>query len=210
MELKKYLKPTDIIDCDSPSVRDRSRELTEGEKEAAGKAISLFYFVRDAIRYNLYVSRSRPEHFQASRTLANGHGYCVQKAVLLTALARAVDIPAALGFARLRNHLLPEKTRAWLGTDILPFHGYTELYIDGRWVKATPAFDAEMCRKYGIIPVDFDGKNDGMFHSHNRDGKLHIEYLEDLGHHYDDLPLEKLQRALIETIGPGALEPPLR
>jgi len=210
LQLEKYLKPTPVIDCNAPSLQEKARDLTRGQEDIIEKAKSLFYFVRDEIRYNLYVSKSLPEHFRASNTLSRGEGYCVQKAVLLVALARAAGIPAGLGFARLRNHLLPEKTVKWLGTNILPFHGYTELYLNGKWVKATPAFDVKLCEKNRIVPVEFDGKNDATFHSHNQDGKLHIEYLKDLGRHYDDLPLEKLQQTLIQTFGANALEPPER
>ena len=210
LQMGKYLKPTPVIDCDHPSIQEEAKDLTRGQEDIINKARSLFYFVRDEIRYNIYVSKSLPEHFRASNTLTRGTGYCVQKAVLLVALARAAGIPTGLGFARLRNNLLPEKTAKWLGTNILPFHGYAELYLDGKWVKATPAFDIKMCEKNRIVPVEFDGNSDAMFHSHNQDGKLHIEYLKHLGHYYDDLPLDRLWEALTQTFGSNALEPPER
>jgi len=207
----KYLRPTPVIDCDSVSIVAKTKDLTRGQDNTFGKAKSLFYFVRDEIKYNMYVSKSLREHFQASNTLSRGEGYCVQKAVLLVALARATGIPAGLGFARIRNNLLPEKTLKRLSTNIIPFHGYAELYLNGNWVKATPAFDLRTCEKNRIIPVDFDGKKDAIFHSYNQDGKLHIEYLADLGHYYDDLPLDRLRRTLIQHFGswvpPGKISP---
>jgi len=210
VQMERYLQPTPVIDCNHPSILDKSIDLIKGHEDISEKAKSLFYFVRDEIKYNIYVSKSLPEHFQASNTLSRREGYCVQKAVLLVALARAAGIPAGLGFARLRNNLLPEKTAKWLGTNILPFHGYAELYLNGKWVKVTPAFDLRMCEKHRIIPVEFDGKNDALFNSHNRDGKLHIEYLKHLGHYYDDLPLDRLRDVLVQTLGSKALEPPER
>lgn len=210
LQMEKYLKPTFVIDCNNPAMQEKGKDLTRGQEDIIKKAQSLFYFVRDEIRYKIYVSKSRPEHFKASNTLFRKEGYCVQKAVLLVALARSVSIPAGLGFARLRNNLLPEKTLNWLGTNILPFHGYAELYLNGKWVKATPAFDLKLCENNRIVPVEFDGESDAIFHLYNRDGKLHIEYLEDLGRHYDDLPLDKLHNALIQTFGSEALEPPKR
>ena len=209
LQMGKYLEPTAVIDCNNPSIQEKTKDLTKEQEDISEKAKSLFYFVRDGIKYNIYVSKSLPEHFRASNTLSKREGYCVQKAVLLVALARATGIPAGLGFARLRNNLLPEKTLKWLGTNILPFHGYAELYLNGKWVKATPAFDLKMCEKNRIVPVEFDGNNDAVFHSHNQDGKLHIEYLKDLGHYYD-LPLDKLWNAIIQTCGSKALEPPKR
>ena len=210
LEIGEYLKSTPVIDCDDASIREKARDLTKGQGNSIEKAKRLFYFVRDEIKYNIYVSKSLPEHFRASNTLAKKEGYCVQKAVLLVALARDAGIPTGLGFARLRNNLLPEKTVKWLGTNILPFHGYAELYLNGKWVKATPAFDLKMCEKNRIVPVDFDGKNDAMFHPHNADGQPHIEYLEDLGHYFDDLPLDRLWAALTQTFGSKYLEPPKR
>jgi len=210
LQMDKYLEPTSAIDCDNPSIHEKAEDLTKELEDIIGKAKSLFYFVRDEIKYNIYVSKSLPEHFRASNTLSKREGYCVQKAVLLVALARAVGIPAGLGFARLRNNLLPDKVVKWLGTNIIPFHGYAELYLNGKWVKATPAFDLKLCEKNRIVPVDFDGECDATFHLNNQVGELHIEYLKDLGRHYDDLPLDKLHDALIQTFGNNALEPPKR
>lgn len=210
LQMGKYLQPTFVIDCDNPTVQKKSKALTRGQEDIAKNAQRLFYFVRDEIKYNHDVLRSRPEHFQASNTLSRKEGYCVQKAVLLVALARSAGIPAGLGFARLRNNLLPKKTVKWLGTNILPFHGYAEFYLNGKWVKATPAFDLKLCENERIVPVEFDGESDAIFHLYNRDGKLHIEYLEDLGRNYVDLPLDKLHNAMIQAWGSKALEPPGR
>ena len=204
------MKPTPVIDCDNPSIQEKTKDLTKGQENIIEKARNLFYFVRDEIKYNIYVSKSLLEHFRASNTLSKGEGYCVQKAVLLVALARAAGIPAGLGFARIRNNLLPEKMLKRLGTNVFAFHGYAELYLNGNWVKATPAFDLKMCEGNQIIPVEFDGKNDAMFHSHNQDGKLHIEYLIDLGHGFDDLPLNTLWELMTQQIGSWFLEPSKR
>jgi hypothetical protein len=138
---------------------------------------------------------------------AKKEGYCVQKAVLLVALARAAGIPAGIGFAKISNNILPESTLEQLGTNVFPFHGYAELYLGGKWVKATPAFDLKMCEKNRIIPVEFDGKSDATFHSHNKDGKLHIEYLADVGRGFDDLPLDTLWELVTKHIGSWFLEP---
>lgn len=147
--------------------------------------------MRDEIKYNPYVPRYLPEHFRASETLVRREGFCIQKAVLLIALSRAIGIPARPRFAIIRNHLLPKKMAEILEGNVLPDHGYAELFLDGKWVKATPAFDLEMCQKNQLTPVEFDGKNDAKFHSHTKDGKLHIEYLFDRGH-YEDVPLDKV------------------
>jgi transglutaminase-like putative cysteine protease len=197
---ERFVRPTAVIDSDHPAIIASTQEVVRGKSGDIEKAVVLFYFVRDAIHYNLFVPREVPDHFKASRTLANGEGYCVTKACLLAAMARAAGIPAGLGFARIRNWQLPEKTLQRLKTNILPFHGYTELYLGGRWVKATPAWDARLSDRLGSSPVEFDGRSDALLPAANRTGAWLVQYLKDLGH-YDDVPLEKLWAALEETYG---------
>ena len=201
--VESYLKATPIIDCDHWTIREKADELTKIQKEPKEKARALFYFVRDTIKYNPYMPRYLPEHFRASITLGRKEGFCVQKAVLLTALSRAVGIPARIGFAAIRNHLLPEKMASMIYGNLLPDHGYAELYLNDQWIKATAVFDLEMCEKNGIIPVEFDGEKDAKFHSHNRDGQLHVEYVMDCGP-YDDIPLDSIREWLIPILKPGA------
>ena len=192
--MEKYLKLTPTIDCDNDSIKRKAENLSKGQQGVAGKAKSLFYFVRDEIEYTPLVPLDLFEHYQASKTLERGKGFCVEKAALLAAFARAVGIPARLHLADIRNHLVPDRLKELMGTDLFSYHGYSELYIEGKWVKATPAFDLRMCQKNRIIPVEFDGKNDAMFHSHNLDGKLHIEYVQDHGH-YVDVPVDEILAA---------------
>ena len=205
--MDKYLEPTFTFDADSEVIKEKARELTQGKEDALEKSKSLFYFVRDEISYNLYVKKHMPEHFRASNTLARGKGYCVQKAVLLVTMARATGIPARLGCAKIRNHLVPPKVLEILKSNIFPWHGYAELYLGGKWVKATPAFDLKMCLDHRLIPVEFDGLSDARFHPYSQDGKPHIEYLLDRGP-FDDVPLDEIRKALIERnmLDPKELE----
>jgi transglutaminase-like putative cysteine protease len=199
-ELERYLRPTFAIDSDSRLVKGKAWDLTTGQEDPADKARSLFYFVRDQIKYNMYVPFHLLEHYKASTIVQEGEGYCVQKAVLMAALARATDIPARLGFADIVNHLLPEKFLEIYGTNLLVYHGFTELYLSDIWIRVTPIFDADMCRKHRIIPVDFDGKTDARFHQVNQDGKLHIEYVRYYGS-FEDLPLDRMLNARKESTG---------
>ncbi len=201
-----YLKPTPVIDCDAPSVKEKAQNLTADKENDAEKAKALFYFVRDEIKYNPYVPHNLVENNKASATLNRGEGYCVQKAILLAALARAIRIPARLAFANIRNHIVPQKLMELMnGSNLFIYHGYCELYIGQKWVKATPAFDLQMCQKHHIIPVEFDGKNNATYHRYNQEGKLHMEYVCDYGH-YPDLPLEEILKARVKVYGPGYLK----
>jgi len=201
--MERYIKPTSVIDSDNSVIKEKAQKVTKDQEGDIKKAQSLFYFVRDEIKYNPYVPRYLPEHFRASNTLARREGFCIQKAVLLAALGRAIEIPSRLGFSIIRNYLLPEKMADLLKDNVITDHGYTELYLSGTWVKATPAFDNTMCQKNRIMPVEFDGKNDARFHSHTRDGKLHIEYLLDRGP-YDDAPLDEIHEWVTSVLKPNA------
>ena len=191
--MEKYLRCTEIIDCDTKSITEKAQALTHGLETAREKAVALYYFVRDEIKHNAYAPLMVRERFKASATLEAGNGFCQQKAILLVALARAAGIPARLGFVDVRDHLLSRSFREMVGgIDRFPVHGYAELFINDKWVHASPAYDLEICRRKRFIPVDFDGENDAKDSSHNLDGKLHIEHLKDHGP-YEDFPWDMVQ-----------------
>jgi hypothetical protein len=87
-----------------------------------------------------------------------------------------------------------------MGLDLFIYHGYMELYLEGKWIKATPAFDLETCQENRWIPVEFDGKHDAILHTHSSEGKLHIEYVVDHGC-YDDLPINDIFTAFEKGYG---------
>ena len=204
MQLDQYLTPSGIFDYNTNILQDKLKSIAGGAKCNIDKSKKIFYFVRDEIKYNPYLPRFLREHFKASNTLRRGSGFCIQKAVLLIALSRALGIPARLGFTILRNHLLPAKMMDILKVNVLPDHGYAELWLDHKWIKATPAFDLGMCQKNGIIPVEFDGINDAKFHSYTLDGRLHIEYLYDRGS-YDDVPIDEIREWDTTVLKPSAI-----
>jgi transglutaminase-like putative cysteine protease len=180
-ELRACLEPGEFIDSDAPGVVEFARRTAGDEPDEVARAIRLYYAVRDGIAYTPYCDYRSPETFRASAVLARGSGFCVGKAALLAAAARAAGIPARVGFADVRNHLCTPRLRALMGTDTFSYHGYTELYLRGRWVKATPAFDRTLCDRFGVRPLEFDGATDSLFHPHDRTGRRHMEYLRDRG-----------------------------
>ena len=194
MDMEKFLQPTPYIDCDAEPVKEKSLALVRGIPASRDKAIRIFYAVRDGIKYTIYGKRSQPEHFRASSVLSAGEGYCVQKAILLVALARAASIPARLRLAAIRSHLVPKELLKKRGTDLFPFHGYADLHIEGSWVKATPTFDIGSCTEGGLRPVDFDGQHDALLPSTALDGRPHIEYVEDRGF-FEDVPFDAIMKA---------------
>jgi transglutaminase-like putative cysteine protease len=176
-----WLAPGRYVDSEAPAVIAFAREAGGAEPDSLARAVRLYYAVRDGIIYTPYCDFRRPETYRASAVLASGAGFCVGKAALLAAAARAAGIPARVGFADVRNHLATPRLLERLGTDIFYYHGYTELHLRGRWVKATPAFNASLCAKFGVRPLPFDGTADSLFHPYDAGGRRHMEYLRDRG-----------------------------
>lgn len=170
--------------------------MTVNVDETLEKARRIFYFVRDEIRYNVYSPRSVDSDFKASHVLTKGEGYCVQKAVLLVALARAASIPARLRFAEIRIHHTARSLAEKRGSNVFPCHGLTDLYVSGQWVRATPTYDLEYCKKAGIAPVEFDGLSDALLPLSTLDGKPNVEYIQDRGF-FEDLPLNQIRKASV-------------
>lgn len=192
-----FLQSTANLDADHPLIQGFAQEAAAGAHTQREAAVAVFYAVRDRIKYNPYLFRPDPAIFRASAILRQGEGYCVQKSILLAASARALGIPCRLGFAIVRNHLTTPRLRALMQSDVFVFHGYNELLINGKWVKATPTFDQELCTKFGVKPLDFDGEQDALFHEHDLAGRKHMEYLHDYGT-FADLPYEFMISELIK------------
>lgn len=199
-DFSSYLQPNFVIDSDSATIKERAALLTEKCNLPRDRAKKLFYFVRDEIKYNPYHAFDSFDlsDYCASKTLKRGDGYCIQKAVALTALARAVNIPARLGFADVINHSAPEKLKEMMGTNIFVYHGYSEFWLGDKWIKATPAFNIEMCKKLDLKPVEFDGVSDSILHNRDEKGELHIEYIRSRGT-FPDLPFSEIMQAFSEN-----------
>jgi transglutaminase-like putative cysteine protease len=192
------LQPTRFIDSESDTVRDLVERVTSGTEDQHEVAARLFAAIRDEIRYDPYRMPTDPADYAASAVIEAGSGYCVQKAVALTAAARAAGIPSRLGFADVRNHLQSQRLRELMGTDLFVWHGYSTFFVGGRWTKASPAFNAELCARFDVPPLDFDGTSDALLHAYSGNGKRHMEYVREHGF-YVDLPLETLTAALHEA-----------
>lgn len=190
----QYLKPTYFIDSDSRIIKDFAKEVCQKETDPLKNAVKLYYAVRDAIKYDPYSMEDNRTFMVASTILKRRFGYCVAKAVVLAALVRSRNIPARLGFANVKNHINSERLHALMGTDLFVYHGFVELYLNENWVKATPAFDLNLCEKACIKPLEFDGLSDSIFHPFNTKGNKHMEYVKEHGH-FADLPYEIIMEA---------------
>lgn len=202
-----YLQPGRFIDSDSAEVRDYTDRAVANAIDPVEQAVRLFRTVRDGIHYDPYTISTNPADYRASAISARERAWCVPKAVLLTATARAAGIPARIGFADVRNHLQTDRLRERMnGADLFIYHGYSEMWLEGRWVKATPAFNMELCQRFGIQALNFDGRHDALLHEYTTDGHRHMEYVRDRGSHAD-LPLEELLAAMTAAYGPQIVKP---
>ncbi|MDF2697140.1 MAG: Transglutaminase-like domain protein [Labilithrix sp.] len=197
-----FLAPQAFVDSAHPAIVAFARETCGDARTTAEKASLLFRAVRERLRYDPYTLSTDPDDYRASRLLEKARSYCIPKAVLLAAAARAAGIPARLGFADVKNHLSSKKLLDMLGTDLFAFHGYVELWIDGRPIKVTPAFNASLCERFGVPPLDLDPvtPQDALLQPIDGQGRKYMEYLADRGL-YLDLPFDEIMRTFAELYG---------
>jgi transglutaminase-like putative cysteine protease len=206
--MNEYLQPGRFIDSAHPAVVAFAHENAPGRNDRE-KAVSLYYAIRDGIRYNPFQNFTLDTVYRASVCLETGEGWCVPKAALLAACARAAGIPARVGYADVKNHLTTPALTAKMGTDLFVFHGFSELFLEGKWVKATPAFNLGLCTRFRVKPLEFDGTADSIFHPFDEDNRRHMEYVRERGS-YADVPADEIRRVFAETypryfnLGPDA------
>ena len=186
-----YLSPGEFVDSDHPAIIGYARTIAGESGSQLEKVLRLFYAVRDDIYYDPYLPMGRKESYRASDCLLSRRGWCVSKAALLAACARTQGVAARCGYADVRNHLATPRLLESLGTDIFYWHSFCDLYLEGKWVKATPTFNRSLCEKFGIHPLDFDGREDSLFHEFDREGKRHMEYIRFRGT-YADVPFDTI------------------
>ena len=199
-ENNPYLTPTSIIDSDHQAIRDYAMKIISGSQDPVEMATKLYLAVRDDIRYDPYSPFYLPDHYRASYVLKRGRSFCVPKASLLSALARACGIPSRVGLADVRNHLTTKQLIDFMGTDLFVCHGFAELRLEGKWVKATPAFNKELCEKHHVPPLEFNGHEDSLFQPYNLQNQKFMEYVAFRGI-YPDIPVDHIVEAWKEAYG---------
>jgi len=185
-ELAQYLKPGHFVNSADPDIIAFAKEVAGDTGSDTERVLKLFHVIRDDILYDPYMPMGIESSYTATDCLAQRRGWCVPKAALLAACARAIGVPARPGYADVLNHLATDKLiESMGGCEVFFWHSYCDLYLDGKWVKATPAFNKSMCEKFGLLPLEFDGKNDSLFHEFDKAGNKHMEYVQDRGPFFD-------------------------
>lgn len=183
----QFLQSADFIDSDADIIQTFAAETVRPGQSPLDKAIALYYRVRDDIRYTPYLDYGDPEMYRASNVQRNGFGFCISKGALLAACGRSQGIPSRLGFADVTNHLNTPRLRAMNGGDLMRWHAFTEFFLEGKWVKATPAFNLELCTRFRVKPLEFNGREDSIFHPFDADQRQHMEYVHERGS-FADVP----------------------
>ncbi len=196
-DFKPYLQPGICVDSDHPAVIEFARRAAGDDGTDLEKAVRIYYAVRDEFRYDPYGVEMTEFGMKGSTVLERGSGFCITKGALMAAACRAVGIPARLGFADVRNHLASKRMVELMQTDLFVYHGYVEVFLEGKWVKATPAFNLSLCEKFGTLPLEFDGRNDSVFHPYDAAGNKHMEYITEHGT-FADTPLADIKASFIK------------
>jgi transglutaminase-like putative cysteine protease len=200
-----YLRPTALIDSDHPAVQAYAQATLGDAGDPVEQAVKLYLAVRDGIRYDPYSPFHLPEHYQASKVIERRRSFCIPKAALLCALGRASGIPTRIGFADVRNHLATKQLLDYLGNNLFVYHGFVEFFLEGKWVKATPAFNRELCERHHVPPMEFNGREDSLFHPYDVENRKYMEYV---AHHgtYADIPVAEILAAWRRVYGEGRIE----
>lgn len=198
MDMTQFLAAGVFVDSDAPQVVAFAKQAIDGATDSRVAVLQLYSAVRDTIIYDPYVDFADPANYRASGVLAAARGFCIGKSAVLAACARSIGVPARMGFADVRNHLTSPRLYEKIKTDTFLWHSYTELYLSGRWIKATPAFDKTLCDRIGLTPLQFDGETDSLFQPFDRAGRRHMEYLNDRGT-FADVPFDIIKADFTTT-----------
>ena len=185
-----YLAPAEYIDSDHPDIRAFAADAVSPYAPAVDRT-RRFYLAAREIRYDYDLDYGDLEIYRASSVLRAGRGYCVGKAALFAALCRAGGVPARVAFADVTNHLSSERLREKMGTNFFAWHGFTEVKLGDRWIKASPTFNSTLCARFGVTPLDFDGSTDALLQAHDGEGRTFMRY-ETLHGAFFDVPAKFL------------------
>ncbi len=184
-----YLNKTYYLDFDSTPIQNLVEDVKSESISSQEKAIKLYKRVRDDWLYDPYHISLSKESYKASLIAQKPSGNCIEKSVVLIAGLRALGIPARLHLGKVKNHIAVERLTEKFGTNELTPHGMVNVHLNGKWLKMSPAFNASLCKKFNVEPLEFDGENDSFLQQYNSDGDKFMEYIEDYGF-FEDVPLD--------------------
>ncbi|AMC11253.1 transglutaminase [Lutibacter profundi] len=184
-----YLKATYYFDYDTEEIQKLIQEFKSNSLTQKEKAKQLYLKIRDNWRYNPYKISLSKQNYKASVIAKKTETHCIDKSILYIAALRGLQIPAKIHLAKVKNHIGIERIVEKFGTDEISPHGMVDVFLDNKWIKASPAFNIELCHKCNVAPLEFDGENDSIFQEFDNFGNEFMEYIEDYGS-FNDVPID--------------------
>ena len=208
MNLEDYLKPTEYCDSDHRKIIAKAKELTQNIESPKEKALSIFHYVRDEIKFGMY------DFVKASETLSKGVGDCGNKANLQIALLRGSPSRRINAAHRVRKECIKGVVSDMFynaGPEVIPNRPGCECYLSEKWISSDTSFDRDLLEaayKKGIfnkeeIPtIDWDGESNlNTLHYWMVEDKGTLHSLDDLVREaekeFEELPIDKDQLEMV-------------
>jgi len=138
---REYLSGTKVCDIESPDIKMKSYMLTKDSYSEKQKAIDIFNFVRDEIKYRFDYS-----YIKASETLKKGYGNCFNKSNLQIALLRSCGIYAGYKVYVIKKEvffpIVPKDIYELISQPTI--HVGCVVFLNNRWVEADATIDFEL------------------------------------------------------------------
>jgi hypothetical protein len=152
----KMSTPSCLSDFNDPVVKNKAADLTLGKESPLEKIESIFYFVRDGIKFGF---TPKWDEVKASEVLRYGLGYCNTKATLFVALCRACGVSARVHFGlidiRIMHGILPA-----FAFPLMPKvggHSWTEVEVEGQWQPIDSYINDERFYHYAVERLKLSG-----------------------------------------------------
>ena len=163
-----------LSDFNHPAIIGKSKELTEGKATRLEKLETIFYFMRDDIKFGF---PSIWDELKASEVLELGFSYCNTKASLFLALCKASNIPARIHCALIDTEIM----RGVFPGFAFPFlpkagpHSWIDVEINGEWKSIDSYINDKAFYEGALKRLEKSGKSFGYSVSF-KDGKSSCEF----------------------------------
>jgi transglutaminase-like putative cysteine protease len=138
---REYLSPTKVCDFETSDIRMKGYLITKNSYSEKQKAIDIFNFVRDEIKYRFDYSYTK-----ASETLKKGYGNCFNKSNLQIALLRSCGIYAGYKVYMIKKEvffpIVPKDIYELISQPTI--HVSCVVFLNNRWVEADTTIDFEL------------------------------------------------------------------
>jgi len=126
-------------------LKSTTAAVIAGARTDAEKLERLFLYVREEIAFNW----AYPQDIPPEAVLRNGFGVCMQKAHLLSAMAREAGFQTRFRFTYVRKQALEDFLPAYAyksWSDPFP-HTVVEILHQGKWRSFDPSFDRQLYQR---------------------------------------------------------------